>query len=366
MPAPRPGAALRALVILWIGLLAGFAAGIEWIKSRPAAPPPPSGGIDLVGAGATFPYPLYRQWFSEYGASSGVRINYFSVGSGEGIRLMLDEGVDFGATDRPLRADERARAVCGPLDIPTVVGAVAVAYNLSGLTTPLQLDADALAGVFLGRIVRWDAPELRALNPGLALPAAAITVVHRVRTSGTSEVFARYLAGSPAWREAQSGAELRWPVGTGAEGNEGVATEVRVSEHAIGFVEFSYAQQTKLQVAALRNASGRFVLPDATSLAVTASDLLSPATADTAAALVGAPSPGAYAVAALTRIVADSALADTTKGAHLVAFIRWALSDGARSAAALGYAPLPVSVTRRFTTRLNALRPGTCPARAGR
>jgi phosphate transport system substrate-binding protein len=364
MPEPRSGATLRALVILWIGLLAGFAAGIEWIKSRPDAPPPPSGGIDLVGAGATFPYPLYRRWFAEYGASSGVRINYFSVGSGEGIRLMLDEGVDFGATDRPLRADERARAVCGPLDVPTVVGAIAVAYNLPGLTTALHLDADALAGIFLGHIAQWDASELRALNPALALPALPITVVHRVRTSGTSEVFARYLAGSPAWRRAQSDAELHWPVGTGAEGNEGVATQVRVSEGAIGFVEFSYAQQAKLQVAALRNASGRFVLPDASSLAAAASDLLRPVTADTISALVGAPSPGAYAVAAMTRIVADSALADATKGAHLVAFMRWALTDGARSATELGYAALPPSVSRRFTARLDALRPGTCPARA--
>lgn len=366
MTAPRSGAWLRTLAFLWIGLLAGFAAGIEWIKARPEGPPAPSGGIDLVGAGATFPYPLYRRWFAEYGAASGVRINYFSVGSGEGIRLMLDEGVDFGATDRPLRPDEAARATCGPLDLPTVVGAIAVAYNLPAIGTPLRLDADVLAGIFLGRITTWDAPALRALNPGLALPARPITVLHRVRTSGTSEAFARYLAGSGAWRTAQSGQELRWPVGIGAEGNEGVASAVRVGEGAIGFVEYSYAQQAHLQVASLRNASGAYIAPGPASLAVAAEELLSPASADTIAALVGARAPDAYAVAALTRIVADGALGDATKAAHLIAFARWALADGAQSASALGYAPLPTGIVRRLTARLDALTPGTCPAAAAR
>lgn len=362
MTAPRSGAWLRALAILWIGLLAGFAAGIEWIKTRPEGPPEPSGGIDLVGAGATFPYPLYRRWFAEYGAESGVRINYFSVGSGEGIRLLLDEGVDFGATDRPLRPDEVARAACGPLDLPTVVGAIAVAYNLPAVGTPLRLDAEVLAGIFLGRITRWDAAGIRALNPGLALPSRPITVVHRVRTSGTSEVFARYLDGSAEWRAAQTGGELRWPVGTGVEGNEGVAAAVRVGEGSLGFVEYSYAQQSRLQVAALRNAAGAFVPPGAASLAAAADELLVPAGADTLPALVGARAPGAYAVAALTRIVADSALGDPVKAAHLVAFARWALTEGARSASDLGYAPLPAAVARRLTARLDAIVPGRCPA----
>jgi phosphate transport system substrate-binding protein len=372
MPSFRSGTTLRALAFLWIGLLAGFALGIEWFKGRPGPPPPPSGGIDLVGAGATFPYPLYRRWFSDYRAESGVRINYFSVGSGEGIRLMLDGEVDFGATDRPLRADERARATCGPLDIPMVIGAVAVVYNLPELTEPLRLDADALSGIFLGHVTRWDAPALRALNPGLQLPARPISVVHRAGRSGTSDIFRAYLAGSaigspaPATAGPPPGAEGRWPVGTTAEGNEGVATQVRVTEGAIGFVEFAYAEQAQLQVAALRNVSGVFVTPRAASIAVAAGELLTPAAADTASALLGARARSAYALPAVTRIVADSALGDATRAAHLIAFVRWALTDGARAAAELGYEPLPGFVRDRIARRLDALRPGTCPAGSGR
>lgn len=360
MPAPRRGALLRTLAILWIGLLAGFAAGIEWIRTRPDMPPAPSGGIDLVGAGATFPYPLYRRWFADYGAASGVRINYLSVGSVEGIRLLMDGSVDFGATDRPLRPNERAQAACGPVDLPTVVGAVAVAYHLPGVDD-LRLDADALAGIFLGRIASWDHPSVRALNPGRALPARPVHVVHRVRRSGTSDAFAQFLASSAEWRAAQPVGEVRWPVGNGAEGNEGVASEVRVREGSIGYVEYSYARHAHLQVAALRNASGAFVAPDSASLARTSAQLLAAGGTDTVGALVGARDAGAYAIGLLTRIVADSVLADPVRGAHYVAFARWALSDGARSATALGYAPIPEPLRRRLTERLQALRPGTCP-----
>lgn len=362
MPGPRSLTWLRAAALLWIGLLGGFAAGIEYIRTRPAGPPPPSGGIDLVGAGATFPYPLYRRWFAEYRDASGVRINYFSVGSGEGTRLLFEEEVDFGATDRPLRAAERARARCGPVEIPTVIGAIAVVVNLPRIASPVRLDAEVLAGVYLGRIAQWDDPALRALNPTLALPAMPIRVVHRARTSGTSEVFADYLATSPSWRAAQRDTIARWPVGEAVEGNEGVAAQVKVSEGALGFVELSYAQQSNLATAALRNIAGAFVRPDSGSLARTATELLSTARADTLHGLVGARDAGAYPVAAITRLVVDKALGDATRGAHFLAFARWALRDGARSATALGYAPLPPGELRRQLARLDSLAPGQCPA----
>ena len=361
MPAPRPTTWLRTLAVLWIGLLAGFAVGFEWYRTRPAAPPRPSGGIDLVGAGATFPYPLYRRWFAEYRDAFGVRINYFSVGSGEGVRLLLDENVDFGATDRPLRADERARARCGPVEVPTVVGAIAVVVNLPMIGNPVHLDADVLAAIYLGRVSRWDDAALRRLNPSLALPAREILVVQRARTSGTSEIFADYLGESAAWRAAQGDGAVHWPVGERVEGNEGVAAQVRTTEGSLGFVELSYAQQSHLAVAALRNRAGRFVRPDSTSLARTASELLATERADTLHGLVGASDAGAYPVAALTRLVADRILADTTRAAHFIAFARWALRDGARTATALGYAPLPPAMTRRQLRRLDALRAGTCP-----
>lgn len=363
--AVRSLTSLRAVVVLWIGLLAGFAAGIEWIKTRPSQPAP-SGRIDLVGAGATFPFPLYRRWFSEYRDATGVRINYFSVGSGEGIRLLLQEQVDFGATDRPLSPAERTEARCGPFELPTVIGAVAVAVNLPRITTAIQLDAEVLAAIYLGRIQRWDDERLRALNPRLALPAAPIVVVHRARTSGTSEVFADYLESSASWRAVQSGSTTEWPVGERVEGNEGVAGQVRVTEGAVGFVELSYAQQARLSVAHLRNVAGRFVAPDSIGLASTASEMLQPETADTLHGLVGARNPQAYPIVAITRLVADHALRDSTRAAHFIAFARWALRDGARAATALGYAPLPAAVTQRQLRRLEALRPGSCPSGEGR
>jgi len=361
MPGPRSLTWLRAAALLWIGLLGGFAAGIEYIRTRPPAPPPPSGGIDLVGAGATFPYPLYRRWFAEYRDASGVRINYFSVGSGEGTRLLFEQEVDFGATDRPLRAAERARARCGPVEIPTVVGAIAVVVNLPRIASPVRFDATALAGIFLGRITQWDDPALRALNPSLALPARPILVVHRARSSGTSEVFGDYLATAAEWRGAQRDTIAQWPVGEAVEGNEGVAAQVRVSEGALGFVELSYAHQSGLATAALRNSSGAFVRPDSASLARTASELLASARADTLHGLVGARDAAAYPVAAITRLVVDQALGDARRGAHFLSFARWALRDGARSAAALGYAPLPPGELRRQLERLDALTPGECP-----
>jgi len=358
--APRSFAVLRAIAFVWLGLLGGFAIGVEWIRSRPA-PARPSGGIDLVGAGATFPYPLYRRWFADYGAESGVRINYFSVGSIEGIRLMLDGTADFGAADRPLTADERARATCGPIEIPTVLGAVAVAYRVPGVDVPLRLDADVLAGIFLGTMTSWDAAPIQALNAGVALPRIPIHPVQRARTTGTSAVFARYLNASPAWRAAHgAGRELISP-GSLVEGNEGVTAEIGSREGAIGIVELTYAQQVGLSVAALRNEAGAFVLPSAESAGLAGRELLTAATADTLAGAVGARGAGAYPVVALTRIIADGAIGDTTRAAHFIAFARWALREGARSAVAVGYAPLPDAVRAQQLERLDALRPGRCP-----
>ncbi|MBK7908139.1 MAG: phosphate ABC transporter substrate-binding protein PstS [Gemmatimonadetes bacterium] len=366
MTGPRSLTWLRAAVLIWIGVLGGFAAGMEWIRTRPAPPPPPSGGIDLVGAGATFPYPLYRRWFAEYRDASGVRINYFSVGSGEGIRLLFEEEMDFGAIDRPLRADERARARCGPVEIPTVIGAIAVVVNLPRIFSAVRLDAPTLAGIYLGRITQWDDPALRALNPSLALPAIPIRVIQRARSSGTSEVFADYLATTAIWRAAQEDAagagRTDWPAGERVEGNEGVAAQVRATEGALGFVELSYAQQSRLATAALRNVAGAYVRPDSLSLARTAAELLTGARADTLHGLVGARDAAAYPVAAITRLVVDRALGDSTRGAHFLAFARWALREGAHSARALGYAPLPGSELRRQVERLDALTPGICPS----
>jgi len=351
---------LRALAFVWLGLLGGVAIGVQWIKSRPEAPRP-SGGIDLVGAGATFPYPLYRRWFAEYGSASGVRINYFSVGSGEGIRLLLDGSADFGATDRPLTADERSRARCGPFDLPTVVGAVAVAYRVPGLVAPLKLDADVLVDIFAGRITSWDAPAIAALNPGVRLPRLRIFVVQRARITGTSALFARYLASASQRMADSSATRALVGVGSQVEGNEGVTAAISAQDGAVGVVEYTYAQQARLDVAALRNLSGAFVTPSPASIAAAADEVLTPTSVDTVQGAVGARGASAYPAVAVTRIVADAALGDSLRGAHFVAFANWALTDGAKLAADVGYAALPDDVIARQRQRLSALRPGRCP-----
>ncbi len=362
MRATRSLTWLRAAALLWLGVLAGFAAGVEWIRTRAPASPAPSGGIDLVGAGATFPYPLYRRWFAEYKDATGVRINYFSVGSGEGLRLLLDGEADFGATDRPLRPSELARATCGPLALPTVIGAITVVTNLPRIASAVRLDAPTLAGIHLGRITRWDDPALRALNPTLALPDLPITVYVRERTSGTSEVFAEYLATTAAWRAAQRDSVTRWPVGEQVAGNEGIAAAVRAREGAIGIVELAYARQSRLATAALRNASGAFMRPDAASVARAADELLADPDAVTGHGLIGAWDPGAYPVAAVTRLVVDEALGDPRRSGHFIAFARWALREGARSADEMGYVPLPPAQVRRQLDKLDAIVPGQCPS----
>ncbi len=360
MLAPRSMAWLRAGALLWIGLLAGFAGGIEWIRSRPRVPEP-SGGIDLVGAGATFPYPLYRRWFAEYATATGVRINYFSLGSGEGIRLLLEDEVDFGATDRPLRADESARATCGPLILPMVLGNIAVVVNLPGVAAPLHLDADALAAIYRGVVTTWDAPSLRRLNPGVRLPALPIQAVRRARSSGTSTVFAQYLSSAAGWPVRSGNAETEWPVGDAVEGNEGVAAQVRATPGAIGFVEQAYATQSRLTIAALRNAADHFVLPDSASLATTIRDLVGSAIPDTLAGLIGAGSAQAYPVVAITRLVADRALGDAHRAGHFLAFARWAIIEGGPAATALGFAPLPTLAASDVRRRLDRVVPGRCP-----
>lgn len=358
---PYQRAWLRTLAVLWIGALAGFALGVQWWRSRPAPPPAPSGGIDLVGAGATFPYPLYRRWFEEYGATSGVRINYFSVGSGDGIALLLSGGADFGAADRPLNATERARAVCGPLEIPTVAGAVAIVTNLPTFADTLHLSAETLAALLAGHITRWDDGRIAAENPGRPLPALAVRVVRRGDASGTGHLVEAYLASVPAWRTLGG----VWPVGDVMSGNEGVAAQVRATPGAIGFVELSYARQARLAVAAVQNAAGRYVFPDSSSVAATADELLGAPARDSMSVLTGARGTSTYPIVGVTRLIADRVLQDAGRAAHLLAFARWSVREGARSAAALGYVPLPDGVVRRVLARLDGVTPGICPTAGG-
>jgi phosphate transport system substrate-binding protein len=317
-------------------------------------------GADLTGAGATLPYPLYSKWFSAYAAKTGVKINYQSIGSGGGIRQLSEQTVDFGATDAPMTNEEMAKAKGGPImHIPTALGAVAVTYNLPGVTQSLRLSGDVVASIFQGQITKWNDPRIASLNPGVTLPATDILVVHRSDGSGTSYVFTDYLSAvSPAWAtKPGKGKEVQWPTGLGAKGNEGVAGQVKQTPGAIGYVELAYATQNRLATAMLRNANGEYVVPStasATAAATGAASKLPPNT-DYRVSIVNAAGKGAYPISLFTWIIAYERQADAAKGRKLVDFLRWALTEGQAMEAPLDYAPLPESVRSALVTRLSAI-----------
>ncbi len=325
----------------------------------------PSGGVDLTGAGGTFPYPLYRRWFADYAERTGVRINYLSVGSDEGIRLLDSAKVDFGAIDRALtNSDQRANG-CARLAVPTVAGAIAIVYNLPGVRSALRLDADVLAEIFAGRVTRWDAPSIAARNPGVSLPALAITVVHRGGGSGTSRAFAAFLASSAQWpRAVKSGGDVVWPIGVAVEGNEGIGAQVQQTVGALGYAELAYATLYHLQVALVRNALGEDVLPSDASVRGALAAAF--AGGDHGPSLILTSAPRSYPIAALTWLVFDPQTLDVARREKVVGFIRWALHDGAAAAGRLEYVPLPPAVVAQYDSALTSLTPGPCPSGAPR
>jgi phosphate transport system substrate-binding protein len=315
--------------------------------------------VDLTGAGATFPYPLYARWFNEYSQRSNVRINYHSVGSGEGIRRLLDGAVDFGATESPMSEEELARAPAPIIHIPTILGAVAITYNLPALKRPLKVSGDVLADIFLGRITRWNDKRLVALNPGEALPAGHVTVVHRTDASGTTFIFADYLSTvSDRWRSGPGkGRQLEWPTGVGGAGNEGIAAQVKQTVGAIGYVEVVYARQNRLPVAHVRNRAGRFISPMPFEVAAAAAG--NPSAADHGfdgqRSLVDAPGNQAYPIASFTWILLSPDRLGPAKLRQLRSFLRWALVDGSSIASSMGYVALPSVAATRVIGLLDTL-----------
>lgn len=338
--------------------------------------------VDLTGAGATFPYPLYARWFNDYAVRTNVRINYQSIGSGGGIRQMLAGTVDFGATDVPMTDAEIAEAHTPIIHVPTVVGAVAITYNLPALQRPLRLAGDVVADVFLGRVTRWNDPRIVALNPDAPLPDAEILVVHRADGSGTSYIMSDYLSAvSPAWAAGPGrGKDVRWPTGIGGKGNEGVAGQVKQMVGALGYLEVVYARQNRLPVAHLRNRAGRFVSPmpfevasaamGATAAAMgsvtssaagtaggSADSASSRAVRDLRVSLVDAPGENAYPVSSFTWMLISPDALGPVKTRQLTDFLRWALLDGGDMASQLGYVALPIETANRVLDRLDALVP---------
>lgn len=307
--------------------------------------------ISLEAAGATFPYPVYTRWFSRHAAEGGARINYRSVGSGAGVRALIDGSVDFAATDIPLNDADRAQlAPLGIRQVPLVVGGAAVTYNLPGVTRQLRLDGATLGDIYLGRITRWNDPILVALNPDISLPDAPLRVITRADTSGTSWILTEYLAHlSPGWARGPGRSRFpAWPVGSRVRGNEGVAAEIKATEYAVGVVEAVYAMQNRLQVARIRNHAGAWITPQTGGLRAAASAMLASIddTLEFATSISDAPGEASYPIASLSWLLVPSRGRDSL---HLRAadhFVRWALEHGQDDALALGYAPLPDAMRR--------------------
>ena len=319
--------------------------------------------VSLTGAGATFPYPLYSKWFSDYAAKTGVRINYQSIGSGGGIRQLQEQTVDFGASDAPMSDAELAKAKGGKvMHFPMTLGAVVVTYNVPGVPQGLKLSGAVLGDIFLGKITKWNDPRIAALNAGVSLPARDILVVHRSDGSGTSYIFTDYLSTvSPSWKAGPgTGKEVQWPVGLGGKGNEGVAGQVRQIAGSIGYVELAYARQNKLSYAAMQNATGAFVAPTIeaiTEAAASAARKLG-ANTDYRVSIVNAPGKLSYPISSFTWLLVYEKMTDDTKARKLADFLKYALNDGQKAAPALDYAPLPANIAKQLASRLATLGSG--------
>ena len=303
----------------------------------------------LNGAGATFPYPIYSKWFSEYHkAHSDVQVNYQSIGSGGGIRQVLAGTVDFGASDGPMTDEQLGQAKVKILHVPTVLGAVVPAYNIPGVSGEVKFTPEALAGIFLGKITTWNDKALTAANPGVNFPNQPIVVIHRSDGSGTSYIFTDYLSKVSAdWKNGPGkGTSVKWPVGLGGKGNEGVAGMIRQMEGSIGYVELIYALQNKITYGSMKNPAGEFVKASLESVTTAAASVKS-MPADFRVSITNAPGKGAYPISSFTWLLIPTKSQDPNKGKILTDLLNWCETDGQKLAADLSYAPLPDTVVAK-------------------
>lgn len=356
--APLAAQSLKCAALALTALIAGC-----WSSDSGDSADDPGATVTLTGAGATFPYPIYSRWFSKYSeANPSVRVNYQSVGSSGGIQQMIAKTVDFGATDAPLSQENLAQ-IPGTISIPMVLGSVAITYNLPELTSPIRLDGEAIAGIFLGEITSWRDSRIAALNPGISLPDRDIIAVYRSDGSGTTYVFTDYLAAvSPEWSEAVGrGNAVSWPSGLGARGNEGITGQIQLTEGSVGYVEQVYARENNLPMAEVRNRNGDFVAPsiEATTLAASGLAARIPANNDFRLSIVDAEGAGAYPISSWTYLLVAPHFEDCGKGKALLDLIRWALTEGEDDAVALNYAPLSEEVRTRALSALEVVTCGT-------
>ena len=311
----------------------------------------------LNGAGATFPYPMYSKWFSQYHKDHPeVEINYQSIGSGGGIRQVLAGTVDFGASDGPMTDEQLAQSKTKILHVPTVLGADVPAYNLN-VSGELKFTPEALAGIFLGKITTWNDPALAKANPDLKLPGDPIIVVHRSDGSGTTFIWTDYLSKvSPDWKsQVGTGTSVKWPVGLGGKGNEGVAGMLRQMPGAIGYVELVYAVQNRIPYGQVKNSAGNFVKASVETVTAAAASMKD-MPADFRVSIVNAPGKNAYPISSFTWLLIPAQSKDATKGRILADFLNWMVSDGQRMTTELTYAPLPEDVAAKVKAEIKQVR----------
>jgi phosphate transport system substrate-binding protein len=321
-------------------------------------------GETLVnGAGATFPYPIYSKWFNEYKkAHPDAQINYQSRGSGAGIQQVTAGTVDFGATDGPMNdmqlkefKDKRGSDV---LHFPTVLGAVVPTYDIKGVTGQLNFTGDALAGIYLGKITKWNDPAITSANPGVTLPNTDIVVVHRAEASGTTFIWTDYLSKvSPEWKmKVGAATSVNWPVGLGGQGNEGVSGQIKQTGNTIGYVELIYALQNKMPYGKVKNSAGDFVLADLNSVTAAASGAAKTIPDDFRVSITNAPGKGAYPISSFTWLLIPEKIADPAKKKAITDFLTWMLKDGQTMTEALSYAPLPKEVVAKETKAIAKIK----------
>ena len=310
---------------------------------------PAFGQTTLNGAGATFPNPMYQKWFSEYHkAHPDIQFNYQSIGSGGGIRQVLAQTVDFGASDGPMTDEQLSQAKTKILHIPTVLGAVVPAYNVPGVSSELKFTPEALAGIFLGKITTWSDPAIAKANPGVSLPNQTIIVIHRSDGSGTTYIFTDYLSKiNSEWQNGPGkGTSVKWPVGLGGKGNEGVAGMIRQMQGGIGYIELIYAVQNKIDYGSVKNSSGAFVKASLDSVTAAAASAKS-MPADFRVSITNAPGKEAYPISSFTWLLIPEKSKEASKGKILADFLTWMVDDGQKMTADLTYAPLPGNVAEK-------------------
>ena len=306
--------------------------------------------LKLNGAGATFPYVIYSKWFDEYHKLTGIEFNYQSIGSGGGIKQVIEGTVDFGASDAPMK-DEQIKQVKEKqgteiLHIPTVMGAVVVTYNIKGVSKGLKLTPDVLADIFLGKITKWNDSRLTKINSGMKLPDEPIFVTHRSDGSGTTNIFTGYLTKvSKNWaNKVGQGTSVRWPVGLGGKGNEGVAGIVKQTDGSIGYVELAYAEKNNLPYASLKNKAGNFVMPTFDAVSAAAAGFIKDMPADLRVEITNADGKDSYPISGFTWLLIYKDMKNKQKAKAIVDFLKWAVTDGEKFAKDLYYAPLPKEV----------------------